>query len=53
MEAGLNELQPVTAVMASTKLVEIVTIELDGDVTIEATPEHLMFVDGGWVQARN
>jgi len=52
METGANELQPVTAVMTSTKLVEIVSVRLDSGVTIEATPEHLMFVNGEWVQAQ-
>ncbi|WP_236508577.1 polymorphic toxin-type HINT domain-containing protein, partial [Tychonema sp. BBK16] len=52
MDGGENELQPVTAAMTSTKFVEIVGIELEDGIAIEATPEHLILVNGKWAQAR-
>ncbi|MES9854782.1 MAG: RHS repeat-associated core domain-containing protein [Candidatus Thiodiazotropha sp. L084R] len=49
---GKNEYQSVLAVISSDKRTEIVTIELESGSFIEATPEHLIFADGRWVQAR-
>jgi RHS repeat-associated protein len=52
MDTGENELRRVSAVMTSTKLTEIVVLTLETGSIIEATPEHLIFADGEWIQAQ-
>ena len=53
METGKEELQPVSAVMTSTKLSELAILTLESGSIIEATPEHLILADGEWVQAQH
>jgi RHS repeat-associated protein len=53
LETGENELQPVSAVMTSTKLSELAVLTLESGAVIEATPEHLILADGDWVQAQH
>jgi len=52
-ETGELEYQPVTAVMSDTKFTDLVVITLETGAKIEATPEHLIFADGRWVEARD
>ncbi|WP_146201382.1 RHS repeat-associated core domain-containing protein [Leucothrix arctica] len=47
------EYQPVLAVIKSRKNTLIISIELASGTKIEATPEHLIYADNKWRQARN
>lgn len=49
---GENEYQPVTAIMKSTKETELIVIGLKEGSKVEATPEHLFYTDGKWIQAQ-
>ncbi|MGQ0556821.1 MAG: polymorphic toxin-type HINT domain-containing protein, partial [Nitrospiraceae bacterium] len=52
-DSGEDEFQAVSAVMQSFGSKELIEIELDSTETIRATPEHLMFGEGGLVEARH
>lgn len=53
LETGENELQPVSDVITSTKINELVILTLQSGSDLEVTPEHLILVNGEWVQAQH
>jgi RHS repeat-associated protein len=52
-DTGEDEYQAVSAVMSSTGRKDLVNITLESGEVIRATPEHLMFVEGGLAEARD